>query len=88
MGTCVRMVCVLTGIACVKVVPTPCAAQPPWALVDFGADDFRVFCGDLGNEVSDEGLTRAFSKYPSMLKAHVCMSPRLRLSRPGHEYHR
>lgn len=35
------------------------------------ADDFRIFCGDLGNEVTDESLTRAFSKYPSFLKAKI-----------------
>lgn len=35
------------------------------------SDDFRVFCGDLGNEVTDEILTRTFSKYPSLLKAKV-----------------
>ena len=35
------------------------------------ADDFRVFCGDLGNEVTDEILARTFSKYPSLLKAKV-----------------
>lgn len=34
-------------------------------------DDFRIFCGDLGNEVTDESLTRAFSKYPSFLKAKI-----------------
>ena len=37
----------------------------------FISDDFRVFCGDLGNEVTDEILTRTFSKYPSFLKAKV-----------------
>lgn len=35
------------------------------------SDDFRVFCGDLGNEVTDEILTRTFVKYPSLLKAKV-----------------
>lgn len=34
-------------------------------------DDFRIFCGDLGNEVTDETLTRAFSRYPSFVKAKV-----------------
>ncbi|KAK3740566.1 hypothetical protein QZH41_014961, partial [Actinostola sp. cb2023] len=34
-------------------------------------DDFRIFCGDLGNEVTDESLTRAFTKYPSFLKAKI-----------------
>lgn len=37
----------------------------------FSVDDFRIFCGDLGNEVTDESLTRAFSKYPSFLKAKI-----------------
>ena len=40
-------------------------------LSSFISDDFRVFCGDLGNEVTDEILTRNFSKYPSFLKAKV-----------------
>ena len=35
------------------------------------ADDFRIFCGDLGNEVTDETLARAFSRYPTFLKAKV-----------------
>ena len=30
-----------------------------------------MFCGDLGNEVNDEALTRAFQKYPSFQKAKV-----------------
>ena len=37
----------------------------------FSTDDFRVFVGDIGNEVTDEHLTRAFSKYPSFRKAKV-----------------
>lgn len=34
-------------------------------------DDFRIFCGDLGNEVSDELLSKTFCKYPSFKKAKV-----------------
>lgn len=30
-----------------------------------------MFCGDLGNEVTDEILTRTFAKYPSLLRAKV-----------------
>lgn len=37
----------------------------------FFPDDFRIFCGDLGNEVTDDQLTRAFAKYPSFLRAKV-----------------
>lgn len=35
------------------------------------ADDFRIFCGDLGNEVTDNMLESAFKKYPSFQKARV-----------------
>lgn len=38
-------------------------------------DDFRIFCGDLGNEVNDDILARAFSRYPSFLKAKVPVVP-------------
>ncbi len=30
-----------------------------------------MFCGDLGNEVTDETLVRAFSRYPTFVKARV-----------------
>ena len=33
------------------------------------ADDHRIFVGNLGKEVTDEMLGRAFSKYPTFLKA-------------------
>lgn len=39
-------------------------------------DDFRIFCGDLGNEVNDDILARAFSRYPSFLKAKVIRDKR------------
>lgn len=34
-------------------------------------DDFRIFVGDLGNDVNDDTLARSFSKYSSFLKARV-----------------
>lgn len=34
-------------------------------------DDFRIFCGDLGNDVTDEVLARVFGKFPSFQKAKV-----------------
>ena len=40
-------------------------------LLDWDVNDFRLFVGDLGNEVSDDALLRAFSAYPSLLKAKV-----------------
>jgi len=39
-------------------------------------DDFRLFCGDLGNEVNDDALIRAFNKYPSFQKAKVVRDKR------------
>jgi len=39
-------------------------------------DDFRLFCGDLGNEVTDDTLARAFNKYPSFQKARVVRDKR------------
>ena len=37
-------------------------------------DDFRLFCGDLGNEVNDDVLAKAFSKYPSFNMARVSLT--------------
>jgi len=45
-------------------------------LADWDQDDFRLFCGDLGNEVNDDVLTRAFNKYPSFQKARVVRDKR------------
>lgn len=33
--------------------------------------DFRVFVGNLGNEVTDEMLTNSFGRYPSLVRAKV-----------------
>lgn len=55
------------------------AAGDTWedaSLDDWDPDDFRIFCGDLGNEVTDECLARAFSKYPTFQKAKVVRDKR------------
>lgn len=46
------------------------------SLAEWDENDFRVFCGDLGNEVSDELLAKAFRKYPSFQKAKVVRESR------------
>ncbi|GCB75019.1 hypothetical protein scyTo_0018943, partial [Scyliorhinus torazame] len=46
------------------------------SLLEWEHDDFRIFCGDLGNEVNDDILARAFSKYQSFLKAKVIRDKR------------
>merc|ERR1719320_231693 len=40
-------------------------------LDEWPKDDFRIFVGDLGNEVSDATLSAAFSKYSSFRMAKV-----------------
>uniref|UniRef100_A0A8B9HSW0 RNA-binding protein 42 n=1 Tax=Astyanax mexicanus TaxID=7994 RepID=A0A8B9HSW0_ASTMX len=55
------------------------AAGTTWedtSLSEWDTDDFRIFCGDLGNEVNDDILARAFSRYPSFLKAKVVRDKR------------
>ncbi|KAI7730652.1 hypothetical protein M8C21_001005 [Ambrosia artemisiifolia] len=50
-----------------KAVPRKAAGQT-WedpTLADWPQNDFRIFCGDLGNEVNDDVLTKAFSRFPS-----------------------
>lgn len=46
------------------------------SLADWPDDDFRMFAGDLGNDVNDELLTRTFSKYPSFQRAKVIRDKR------------
>lgn len=40
-------------------------------LLEFDPKDFRIFCGDLGNDVTDDMLNKLFSRYPSFQKARV-----------------
>ncbi|CAO3666642.1 unnamed protein product [Umbelopsis vinacea] len=60
-----------------KVVRT--AGGETWedsTLTEWDPNDYRLFAGDLGPEVDDEMLTRAFSKFPSFQKAKVVMDKR------------
>lgn len=50
-------------------------------LEEWDPNDFRLFCGDLGNDVSDDVLTRAFNRYPSFIKAKVVRDKRTNKSR-------
>lgn len=40
-------------------------------LLEWDPAHFRLYCGNLGGEVNDESLHRAFSVYPSIVKARV-----------------
>lgn len=46
------------------------------SLMNWDHNDFRLFCGDLGNDVTDEVLTRTFSRYTSFQKARVVRDKR------------
>jgi len=46
------------------------------SLLAWDPNDFRLFCGDLGNDVTDEVLTRTFSKYTSFQQAKVVRDKR------------
>ena len=55
-----------------KIIRT--AAGQKWedqSLLDWDNNDYRIFCGDLGNEVTDDTLARVFSRYSSFQKARV-----------------
>lgn len=41
------------------------------SLSSWPREDYRVFCGDLGNEVTDELLTQSFKQYKSFQHARV-----------------
>eukprot|EP00118_Oscarella_pearsei_P025118 m.307549 g.307549 ORF g.307549 m.307549 type:complete len:214 (+) comp42441_c0_seq1:383-1024(+) len=64
------------------------------SLLEWDKDDFRVFCGNLGNEVTDDQLARAFNHYSSFQKAKVIRDKRTRKTRgfgfisfsDGHDY--
>jgi len=50
-------------------------------LLDWDTSDFRLFCGDLGNDVTDEVLTRVFGRYASFQKAKVVRDKRTNKTR-------
>lgn len=57
-----------------KVVHVRTSAGEKWVdptLAEWPEDDHRIFVGDLGKEVSDDVLTRAFMKFPGFQKAKV-----------------
>jgi len=41
------------------------------SLADWDSEDFRIFCGDLGNEVNDEHLRAAFMRFGHVQRVRV-----------------
>ena len=55
------------------------AAGQVWyddSMEEWDGEDYRIFCGDLGNEVNDEILYRAFSQFKSLQKVRVIRDKR------------
>ncbi|KAL3641799.1 hypothetical protein CASFOL_012614 [Castilleja foliolosa] len=56
-----------------KAIPRKAAGQA-WedpTLAEWPENDFRLFCGDLGNEVNDDVLSKAFARFPHFNMARV-----------------
>lgn len=51
------------------------------SLDEWPENDYRIYCCNLGNEVTYDHLHAAFSKYPSFLKAKVVRDGRTQRSR-------
>ncbi|OVA02383.1 RNA recognition motif domain [Macleaya cordata] len=61
-----------------RAIPRKAAGQT-WedpTLAEWPENDYRLFCGDLGNEVNDEVLSKAFSRFPSFNMARVVRDKR------------
>ncbi|XP_065854351.1 uncharacterized protein [Euphorbia lathyris] len=61
-----------------KAVPRKAAGQA-WedpTLSEWPENDYRLFCGDLGNEVNDDVLSKAFARFPSFNMARVVRDKR------------
>ncbi|KAK9795883.1 hypothetical protein WJX73_006676 [Symbiochloris irregularis] len=55
------------------------AAGEKWwdsSMLEWDENDFRIFVGDMGNEVNDDVLTKAFAKYSSVLKCRIVRDKR------------
>ncbi|KAK4797846.1 hypothetical protein SAY86_030172 [Trapa natans] len=61
-----------------RALPQKAAGQS-WedpTLADWPENDHRLFCGDLGNEVNDDVLSKAFSRFPTFNMARVVRDKR------------
>ncbi len=55
------------------------AAGEKWVdptLYDWPENDYRIFCGNLGNEVTDEVLSSSFRKYATFQRARIVRDKR------------
>ena len=67
-------------------MPRAAGGEKWWdpTLLEWPENDFRIFVGDLGNEVNDDVLTKSFQKYGSFAKAKVVRDKRSNKSKGAH----
>ncbi|KAG2295172.1 hypothetical protein Bca52824_041841 [Brassica carinata] len=61
-----------------RAIPRKAAGQS-WedpTLAEWPENDYRLFCGDLGNEVNDDVLSKAFARFPTFNMAKVIRDKR------------
>lgn len=54
-------------------------------MLEWDENDFRIFVGDMGNEVNDDVLTKAFAKYSSVLKCRIVRDKRSNKSKGAYQ---
>ena len=66
-------------------VPRKAGGEVWWdpTLTEWPPNDFRIFVGDMGNEVNDDVLTKAFNKYSSFAKARIVRDKHSNKSKGG-----
>ncbi|XP_027114326.1 uncharacterized protein [Coffea arabica] len=65
-----------SAISCSSSCGSPrlsCSRYSPYRVLppSVSTDDSRLFCGDLGNELNDDVLSKAFSRFPSFNMARI-----------------
>lgn len=68
-----------------KAIPRAAAGQKWYdpTLSEWPENDFRIFVGDMGNEVNDDILTKSFTKYASFQKAKIVRDKHSNKSKGG-----
>lgn len=46
------------------------------SMMNWDVNDYRLFAGNMGNEVTTELLRQSFRQYPSLLQTHVVRDKR------------
>ena len=66
-------------------VPRKAGGEVWWdpTLTEWPPNDFRIFVGDMGNEVNDDVLIKAFNKYSSFAKARIVRDKHSNKSKGG-----